>query len=221
MSNQRNSFLTAKNYFISIEGIEGTGKSTAITFIRRQLEIAHIPHIVTREPGGTEIADAIRQLLLAHYHETMSMDTELLLMFASRAQNIASIIKPALANGKWVVCDRFTDASYAYQGGGRGIPEQRIAILESWVHADLQPDLVLLLDAPVSIGLSRIQKRKTKDRIEREKEQFFERVRAVYLKRAMQNPKRYKIINASGSVAEVEKQLMLTLEPYVTSVLNV
>lgn len=207
----------AKNFFITIEGIEGTGKSTAIAFIRRQLEMAHIPHSVTREPGGTEIADAIRRLLLAHYQEPMDMDTELLLMFASRAQNLAQVIKPALAEGKWVLCDRFTDASYAYQGGGRGVPKQRIATLENWVHADLQPDLVILLDAPVATGLARIEERKTKDRIEREKAQFFERVRAAYLERAQQNPQRYKIIDANRPVAEVEQQLVRTLEPYLAT----
>lgn len=201
------------SYFITIEGIEGVGKSTAINFICKQLDAAHIPYIVTREPGGTEIADAIRKLILAHYHEKMSADTELLLYFASRAQNIAQNIKPALANGKWVVCDRFTDSSYAYQGGGRKIPHDHLAVLENWVHADLQPNLTFLLDAPVEIGLDRIKTREIQDRIEREKIEFFTRVRNAYLERAKLYPQRFKIINANVPVAEVEQQIAKILTP--------
>lgn len=200
------------SYFITIEGIEGVGKSTAIQFICKQLDAAHIPYIVTREPGGTEITEAIRKLILAHYHEKMSADTELLLYFASRAQNIAQNIKPALAHGKWVVCDRFTDSSYAYQGGGRKIPKDRIAVLENWVHGDLQPDLTFLLDAPVEVGLDRIKNR-DQDRIEHEKAQFFVRVRDAYLERAKEYPQRFKIIDASAAVAEVEQQIAKILTP--------
>lgn len=199
------------SYFITLEGIEGTGKSTAMKFIHNYLEAAQIPLVVTREPGGTAIADAIRQLLLAHHSELMASDTELLLMFASRAQNIARVIKPALAAKQWVLCDRFTDASYAYQGGGRGIPSERIAALEKWVHPDFQPDITFLLDAPAHIGLNRIEERKTKDRIETEQIDFFERVRQVYLQRAREFPERFRIIDAEASIKNVEEQLVTEL----------
>lgn len=195
------------SYFITLEGIEGTGKSTAMRFIHDYLKVAQIPLVVTREPGGTEIADAIRQLLLAHHEELMAPDTELLLMFASRAQNLARVIKPALAANQWVLCDRFTDASYAYQGGGRGISHEHIATLENWVHPNFQPHITFLLDAPAHIGLTRIEERKTKDRIEREQVDFFERVRQVYLERAKKFPERFKIIDASGDIESVERQL--------------
>lgn len=204
--------------FITIEGIEGTGKSTAIRFLQRWLTEQGIAFTLTREPGGTEIADAIRKLLLQHYEEKMCSDTELLLMFASRAQNIAQVIKPALAQGKWVLCDRFTDASYAYQGGGRNISLQRIAVLENWVHADLQPDLTLLMEAPVNVGLARIQERKTKDRIEREQIDFFERVRNAYLQRAKQFPQRFKIIDATADIDRVEEQLVSAIVPFLPSI---
>lgn len=203
----------SKNFFITVEGIEGAGKSTVLTFLDRWLSSIDIAHTMTREPGGTVIANAIRQLLLAHYDETMASDAELLLMFASRAQNIARVIKPALAAGEWVICDRFTDASYAYQGGGRGISEQRIAILENWVHADLHPDVVLLLDLPVKTGINRIQNRRTKDRIEHEQQEFFERVRNVYLERAKQFPERYKIIDATRDKNSVKQQIVNALSP--------
>jgi dTMP kinase len=207
----------SKAYFVTIEGIEGAGKSTAIIFVRKFLEANKIPHVVTREPGGTQIGAAIRDLLLKHHEEQICSDTELLLFFASRAQSVTHLIKPALQEDKWVICDRFTDASYAYQGGGRGIPMQRIQILEEWVHPDLQPDLTLLLDVPVNLGLQRIGARDVKDRIEQEKVEFFERVRRVYLERAKQFPQRFKIIDASASLLQVEKQIVEILNSLVNS----
>lgn len=206
---------TTKNYFITVEGIEGAGKSTAINYIRQLFTSQNVPHVFTREPGGTEIAEDIRKIFLTQHHEAMCENTELLLMFAGRAQHLAQVIKPALAEGKTVLCDRFTDATYAYQGGGRGIPAERIAIIENWVQAGAQPDLILLLDVPVDIGLNRIKKRSNHDRIEREQIQFFNRVRAAYLQRAVQDPKRYKIIDASQSLAQVQKQLQDVLSAYI------
>ncbi len=203
-----------KSYFITIEGIEGVGKSSALQTVSRFLDHQKIPYITTREPGGTDIAEAIRQLLLSTFSEPMHPDTELLLMFASRAQHIETVIKPALTEGKWVVCDRFTDASFAYQGGGRGIEMQRIARLADWVHADLQPDVTLLLDAPVEVALGRIQHRE-KDRIEQEQNSFFQKVRAAYLDLASQHPERYRRVDASQSMACVQEQLELILKQLV------
>ena len=141
--------------FITLEGGEGVGKSSNLEFIRRHLEAAGKAVIVTREPGGTPLGEQVRGLLLDHRHNGMSADAELLLMFAARAEHLAQVIRPALAAGRWVLCDRFTDATYAYQGGGRGIATERIAVLETWVQGDLRPDLTLLLDAPVAVGMAR------------------------------------------------------------------
>jgi len=159
--------------FITIEGSEGVGKSSNIAFIENYLLDAGKDVLLTREPGGTELGEAIRNLLLDAKNTAMCSDTELLLMFAARAQHLDEVIRPALAAGKWVICDRFTDATYAYQGGGRGIPDSRIAILEQWVQNDLQPDLTLLLDMPVAAGLERAGKRSAPDRFEQEKLAFF------------------------------------------------
>jgi len=192
--------------FITLEGIEGAGKSTAIQFIQSWMQQANIPHLLTREPGGTEIAEAIRSvLLLKNYQEKMAADTELLLMFASRAQHLAHVIMPALQRGEWVICDRFTDATYAYQGGGRGIPYDRIAQIETWVQGPMRPDRVILLDLPAAIGMERVKKRQLQsDRIEQEKISFFERVREAYLGRAQADPERYRVIDASQSLEKVQ-----------------
>jgi dTMP kinase len=206
------------HFFITIEGIEGAGKSTALRFVQQYLSEHHIPHIFTREPGGTEIAEAIRALLLLkNYQEKMCSDTELLLMFASRAQHLAQVILPALAEGKWVISDRFTDASYAYQGGGRGIPSERIMQMENWVQGNLRPDRVILLDIPPALGIERIQQRRLKegtqqDRIEHEKIAFFERARAAYLERAQASPQSYSILDASQSIEAVQAALVGVLE---------
>lgn len=201
--------------FISVEGIEGMGKSTAMEYLQSVLQAAHIPFVVTREPGGTPIAEQIREILLAQHEEFMHPDTELLLMFASRAQNISQVILPALQRGQWVVADRFTDASFAYQGGGRGIALTRIAELARWVHADLNPDVTLLLDAPVEIGLSRLVHRGVKDRIEHEGIEFFDRVRHRYLERAKKFPQRIKIIHADVDLEQVKQQMLAQINPMI------
>ncbi len=182
--------------FIVIDGGEGAGKTTQLAFMHAYLERAGRRVISTREPGGTALGEAIRALLLDHRHDGMALTAETLLMFAARAQHLERVIRPALAAGHWVLCDRFTDATYAYQGGGRGLPLADIAVLEAWVQGDLKPDLTLLFDLPVAVGLKRAGRRGAPDRFEREQAAFFERVRAVYLERARQQPERYRIVNA-------------------------
>lgn len=201
--------------FITLEGIEGAGKSTAMAYVQELLTHAGVSYLATREPGGTEVAEKVRQVLLMHHQETISPDTELLLMFASRAQHLSTLIIPALERGQWVLCDRFTDSTYAYQGGGRGIDWQRIEQLEHWVQGKLRPDCVLLLDVPVAVGLARIKKRSTEDRIEKEEAQFFERVRQAYLQRAQNDPQRYKIIDASQPLTQVRAQVALVLNQFL------
>lgn len=193
--------------FITIEGGEGVGKTTNIDYIKAIMNDVGIDYIATREPGGTPLAETIRDLLLDAKQKSMSDDTELLLMFAARAQHLNELIRPALARGQWVLCDRFTDATYAYQGGGRGIDTDRIAQLENWVQGDLRPDVTLLLDVPVDIGMARAASRSEPDRFEQEKLAFFERVRATYLARAEADPVRYRVIDASLSLAEVHTQI--------------
>ncbi len=204
--------------FITLEGIEGVGKSTSLDFIQSYLQEQGIALEITREPGGTPIAEAIRRVLLAHHDEQMSVDTELLLLFAGRAQHIASQIQPALAKGLWVICDRFTDASYAYQGAGRGIPEARIALLETWVQDSLRPDLVLLLDAPVELALARAKERGNPDRFELENQSFFNRVRTHYLERARRSPQEYCIIDAAVPQEQVYQQLRSALDKRIAQV---
>ncbi len=202
-----------KGLFITLEGGEGAGKSTQLAYVRQRIESAGIPLQVTREPGGTPLAEQIRELLLDHREETMAADTELLLMFAARAQHLATLIRPALARGEWVLCDRFTDATYAYQGGGRGIDFTRIGVLEDWVQGELRPDLTLLLDLPVEVGMARAGQRGALDRFEREQRDFFERVRAAYLARAAQEPQRFRIIDAAQDIAAVQRQIDAALAP--------
>ena len=202
-----------KGLFITLEGGEGAGKSTQLAYIRQRIEAAGIPLHVTREPGGTPLAEQIRTLLLDHRDEEMAPDTELLLMFAARAQHLARLVRPALARGEWVLCDRFTDATYAYQGGGRGIGFARIAVLEDWVQGKLRPDLTLLLDLPVAVGMARAGRRGELDRFEREQRDFFERVRAAYLTRAEQAPQRFRVIDAAQDIAGVQRQIDAVLSP--------
>jgi len=208
--------MKAPAKFITFEGIEGVGKSTAVQFVADYLTQKQIDHIVTREPGGTEIAEHIRDVLLTKHQETMAVDTELLLFYAARAQHVASLIKPALLKGQWVLCDRFTEASYAYQGGGRGIDEKHVDVINQWTLGNFQPDIIFILDAPVEIAFSRIKQREF-DRIESEKVHFFERVREAYLQRAQRDPSRYKIIDASVTpdevLAQIQKVLGLTCHP--------
>lgn len=201
--------------FITIEGGEGAGKSSNLDFVRRYLEQRGVELVTTREPGGTPLGEAIRAILLDRRNREMADDTELLLMFAARAQHLAERILPALEAGKWVLCDRFTDATYAYQGGGRGIPGERIAVLEQWVQKGLQPDLTLLLDIPVEQGMARAGARSAPDRFESERIAFFERVRAAYLERARRFPERYRVIDASRPLAQVQRSLAEVLEAWL------
>jgi dTMP kinase len=196
-----------RGLFITVEGGEGVGKSTNVAFIAELLRAAGRDLILTREPGGTELAEAIRKLLLEPRQEPIAELTELLLVFAARAQHLATLIEPALAAGQWVLCDRFTDATYAYQGGGRGLDTQVISVLEQLVQGSLRPDLTLLLDASVSIGQARASARSAPDRFEQEQTAFFERVRQAYLERARREPRRFHIIDASRPLAAVQQQL--------------
>jgi len=199
--------------FITFEGIEGVGKSTQVSLITEELRRANVDVVTTREPGGTEIAEEIRKILLAHHAEKMTSITELLLLFAARAQHIATVIKPALQEGKCVICDRFTDATYAYQGGGRGIYLQNILQLENLVQGELRPDLTILLDAEdVGLCLSRAKGIGSGDRIEIEEKSFFERARKIYLARANGNPTRYRIIDATQSVDSVHKAILKIID---------
>lgn len=199
--------------FITVEGGEGVGKTTNLDYIRRALERAGAPVRVTREPGGTLLAEQIRGLLLDPLHKGMPADCELLLVFAARAEHLERVIKPALAAGEWVLCDRFTDATYAYQGGGRGLSQLRIRELETLVQGGLRPDLTLLLDVPVAVGLSRAGERGVLDRFEQEEAAFFERVRNTYLDRAAAEPERFRVIDASHSLSEVQAQIDRALQP--------
>ncbi|HCV75553.1 dTMP kinase [Pseudomonas oryzihabitans] len=208
--------MTANGLFITLEGPEGAGKSTNRDYLAELLGSGGREVVLTREPGGTPLAERIREILLAPAAEPMAVDTELLLMFAARAQHLAQVVRPALARGALVLCDRFVDATYAYQGGGRGVPVERIATLEAFVLGDLQPDLTLVFDLPVEIGLARAARRGALDRFEQEQRAFFEAVRQTYLDRAQAVPTRYRLIDASRSLAEVQAELralVATLEP--------
>lgn len=198
--------MTAKR-FITLEGGEGAGKSTCLAFIRDFLAQRGLPLVVTREPGGTPLAEEIRQLLLARREEQVAPNAELLLMFAARAQHLQQVVLPALSRGDWVLCDRFTDATYAYQGYGRHQPMQTIRDLERLVQGDLQPGLTLLLDLPVQEGLARAAARAEKDRFESEQDAFFERVRQGYRDRAAAEPARFRVIDASRPLGAVQDQI--------------
>ncbi len=208
--------MTERGKFITVEGIEGAGKSSNLAYIRELLDSAGKKHIFTREPGGTELGEDIRRLLLDHKHSGMGNDAELLLIFGARAEHIESVIGPALKEGVWVLCDRFTDASYAYQGGGRGIDRERIRSLEQWVQGDLRPDLTLLLDLPVETGLARAGNRSEPDRFEVEHRSFFDGVRKAYLEIAGMEPERVRVIDASLSVDRVRGQIETVLGGYLS-----
>ena len=191
--------------FITLEGIDGAGKSSHLAFIAERIQARGIEVISTREPGGTDLGERIRTIVL---NEKMHGDTETLLMFASRTEQLAEIIEPALARNAWVLCDRFTDSTFAYQCGGRGLSETRIAAMEQWVHGHLQPDLTLLFDAPLEVARERLnQGAAAPDKFEREQSDFFFNVRAAYIKRAAQFPHRIKVINSARSVADIRAEL--------------
>lgn len=199
-----------KARFITFEGIEGAGKSTQVNTVAACLAKQDIPYILTREPGGTQLAEAIRKLLITPTEVAMAPTAELLLMFAARAQHLEEVIWPALEQGVWVLCDRFTDATYAYQGGGRELPLAPIATLEALVQKETKPDLTLLFDIPVELGLKRAAKRAALDRFEQQEIAFFERVRNVYLARQQQDPKRFLLIDGARALNEVTE--MVTCE---------
>jgi len=193
--------------FITLEGPEGAGKSTNRDYLAARLREQGLDVVLTREPGGTPLAEKIRELLLAPSAEVMAADTELLLVFAARAQHLAEVIRPALARGAVVLCDRFTDATYAYQGGGRGLSVERIAALEQFVQADLRPDLTLVFDLPVEVGLARAAARGRLDRFEQEGQAFFEAVRQAYLQRAHGAPQRYSLLDAAQPLEAVQRAI--------------
>ena len=200
--------------FITVEGIDGAGKSTHLEWMRAYFEGHRREVVLTREPGGTPLGEALRALLLDPEHR-IHPEAEALLMFAARREHLERVILPALDAGKVVVCDRFTDATFAYQGGGRGVSTTRLEVLEDWVQGGLQPDLTLFFDVPVKVGRERLARGRTLDRFEREHADFFERVRAAYLERAQQFSTRFRIIDATRSIAEIQKELedtILTLQ---------
>lgn len=198
--------------FITLEGIDGAGKSTQLAWIVELLQRAGLQTMVTREPGGTALGEQLRALLL---DKTMTMhaETEALLMFAARREHLDKVILPALAQGQWVISDRFTDASFAYQGGGRGLDSSKLSILEQWVQGTLQPDVTLYFDVPVEVGQQRVSQIKNMDRFEKEQADFFQRVRTAYLDRARQFPERIKLIDSSRSLTEVKAAVEQTLQP--------
>lgn len=194
-----------RGLFITLEGVDGAGKSTHVQWLADRISEHDIPVITTREPGGTDLGENLRELLL---HKEMDIATEALLMFAARNEHLEALIKPALNAGTWVICDRFTDASYAYQGGGRQLGEDRIAALEKWVHAALQPDCTYLFDVPLAVAQQRIHGGRDPDRFEQEKTDFFERTRDAYLKRASNDPDRFCIIDATHAISDTRVTLL-------------
>ena len=208
---------SVKGRFITVEGTEGVGKSTNIEYLCQLLRDREIEIVLTREPGGTPLAEELRELLLSPRDERVSEDTELLLMFAARAQHIENVIRPALERGAWVISDRFTDATYAYQGGGRDVDLEHIAMLERIVQHGLHPDMTLLLDLDVEIGLQRASQRSEPDRFEQEKLDFFHKVRNMYLSRAEAEPNRFSVIDASKSIPEVQAQILGAVNTFMST----
>jgi dTMP kinase len=202
-----------RGLFLTLEGVDGAGKSTHVDWAVEQLRAKGITVISTREPGGTALGEKLRALLL---HEPMSLECETLLMFAARAQHLKEVIEPALDAGSWVVCDRFTDATFAYQGGGRELGTERIATLEQWVHPHLQPDCTWLFDVPLDIARERLDRTREKDRFEQEADTFFLRTRAVYLARAAQHPERFFVVDATASIEDIRQSLTQKLDALIT-----
>ena len=206
---------TTRGRFITLEGGEGTGKSTNMAFVEGLLRDAGIDIVVTREPGGTPLAERMREILVSHAEEPLPPVAELLLMFAARSVHLENRIRPALEAGRWVLCDRFTDATFAYQGGGRGLDEGLIAYLESMVQRTLRPDLTLLLDADPALGLERAGARGEADRFEAEQLDFFRRVRATYLRRAEDEPGRFRVVDAARPLASVQEDITTHINKFV------
>lgn len=198
--------------FITLEGMEGAGKSTNLAYICEVFERQALPYCVTREPGGTEVAEKIRELLLANHNETIHPMTELLLIFAARAQHLERVIKPELAKGNWVISDRFTDATYAYQGEGRLLGGDKVELLEQFVQGSLRPDMTIILDVPVALSAERVRSRGELDRFEQESSVFFQRVRDAYHQRAQSDANRYCVIDASQALVDVQLDLQKMLE---------
>lgn len=196
--------MTERGRFITLEGIDGAGKSTQFDAIAQTLRARGLRLLQTREPGGTPLGEALRELML---NESMTPTTETLLMFAARAEHLNAVIRPALAAGQWVLCDRFTDATYAYQGAGRGVGDEPIAALEEWVHPDLQPDLTLLFDVAPEVAASRLAKSRNADRFESEQTAFFGAVRAAYLTRAAAEPSRFFVVDGARSPEDIRRQV--------------
>ena len=194
-------------FFLVLDGIDGAGKSTHLAFIQEFLANERIETIYTREPGGTEVGEALRSILL-NKNNTIHADTETLLMFAARAQHLNQLIYPALKQGKWVISDRFTDASYAYQSGGREMPDSRIATIETWVQGDFRPDMTIIFDVPVAVSQERVAKARQKDRFEQEDPEFFSRVRQAYLRQAAKNPQRYAVVDSNQDKEMVQNHLL-------------
>ena len=200
--------------FITLEGIEGVGKTSNLQFIEELLESSGHDCVVTREPGGTNLGEALRGLLLSHSDENMSADAELLMMFAARAEHLSKVIMPALESNQTVLCDRFTEATYAYQGGGRQLDVDKISLLEDWVQGELRPDLTIILDAPVEVGRARAGSRSEPDRIEKEQDDFFQRVRNAYIELANNYPDRICLVDASVDLDAVQQQIREKLVEY-------
>lgn len=204
--------VTKKGVFLTLEGVDGAGKSTHISFIEQYLKQRDIQVVITREPGGTPLGETLRELLL---HNKMDSKTETLLMFAARNEHIHQCIMPALSQGQWVLCDRFSDASFAYQGGGRQLGAQAIEYLEQWIHPDLQPDRTWLFDLPLSIAMERLEKSRVLDRFEQEQESFFIRTQQFYHQRVQAQPKRFSLIDSSQPIVMIQVQLQQQLDQLV------
>ena len=203
---------TQRGKWLTLEGVDGAGKTTQLTWLATYLRAAGAPLDVSREPGGTPVSEHIRALVL---HQEMTPETEALLMFAARQQHLVERIRPQLAAGQWMLCDRFSDATFAYQGGGRGVSLDKLAALEAWVHPQEQPDLTLLLDLPPEVSLRRVHAGRSPDRFEQQGLAFFTSVRQVYLARAAADPQRIHVVNADGTVAEVQQRLRAVLDPWL------
>ena len=205
---------TSRGCFVTLEGLDGAGKSTHVRGLVDHLRARGIPVVCTREPGGTDMGEALRQIVLT---QPMQLETETLLMFAARCEHLRTVIEPALAAGEWVVCDRFTDATYAYQGGGRELGAQRIAVLEQWVHPHVQPDRTWLFDVPLEVARERLMRSRDLDRFEQEGEAFFERTRAAYHERARLAPHRFRMLDSSRDIEVVRSDLFAQADQLIAA----